>query len=209
MGAAVWSVGCLPVATTCVLDADCAAHSACVAGRCLPEGSVAAISSSRRLLYDPVDVAYVEPRDGATPLRFATLGRGDGAIALLRFSIAVPSDANVIEAYLLLDRSAAAEPAPEPVTLRVGRIVEPWDSRSVSWARQPGVADVGAPLTRVRPGAVHVRLDVRKLVEAWRKKQPNEFGLAVSAEGRTATGVVLALEAGPTEAPPRLELYVK
>jgi hypothetical protein len=56
-----------------------------------------------------------------------------------------------------------------------------------------------------------VRLDVRDLVQKWRRRSGDDFGVAVLAEGESATGMAFAVSpvGGRTLAGPRLELYVK
>jgi hypothetical protein len=49
-----------------------------------------------------------------------------------------------------------------------------------------------------------VRLDVRDLVKIWRRRDRADFGVAVVAEGRSATGVTLAF-APRDVSPDRLE----
>jgi hypothetical protein len=187
----------------CVADVGCGANASCVAGRCLSRGAVAAIATARRLLVEPVDVAYLRPGGATETAGLATLGRGDGALVLLRFSAPLPPETSVVEAYLLMDRAADVEADPVPITLHVERVVDPWQGASASWARQPRLAEVGASETRVLPSSGgFVRLEVRSVVERWRRRAKDEMGLAVVAAGRSATGLAFEL-------PPRLELYVK
>ncbi|MGD0677778.1 MAG: DNRLRE domain-containing protein [Polyangiaceae bacterium] len=156
---------------------------------------MAAISTARRTLVAPVDIAYLEPGlgRGAMP-PVALLGRGDGAVLLLRFALPLPPEAVVLEAYLALRRAPDVEVDPTPVVLHVARVVEPWDGRSVRWALQPRIDEGFAPATRVAPGwGPIVRLDVRDVVERWRRQSRDEWGVAVVAEGRSRSGVAFAL----------------
>jgi hypothetical protein len=174
----------------------------CVAGRCQPTdaGTPAIAEQSdagwlvRRIVLAPVDVAWVRAGDppaiGAVPAVF-TLGRRDGdAILLSRFSAALPQDAKIIEAYLLLRRSRALDSDPAPVSVHAARIVSPWSSASVSWASQPSTEDVRSPTTRIDPaGPLIVRLDVRRIVERWRLHDRRDQGIAVITENTTPTGI--------------------
>ena len=198
----------------CAAESDCGGRASCVAGRCVAHGAVAAIDTARRLLFSPVDMAYLR-RDGE-PGQTGTASLGGvhegGAMVLLRFSASLPPEANVLEAYVVLERATEIDADPIPISLRAERIAEPWDGRSISWARQPRVDEIGAPVTRVSPAAGPlVRLEVRGLVQRWRRRRDDDFGIAVVAEGQSATGVAFAL--GPSSAGervgPRLELYVK
>ncbi|HEY4016077.1 MAG TPA: DNRLRE domain-containing protein [Polyangiaceae bacterium] len=195
------SAGCMTHPRMCASESDCTAQASCVAGRCVAQGATAAIDTARRLVFFPVDVAYVGPGAGGRHDATVTLGRtGDeGAVLLLRFAAPLPPEATVLEAYLVLERPAAIDVDPAPIVLHAVRIVAPWDGRSVTWAGAPRTQEVGAPTTRVFPAAGPlVRLDVRPLVQRWRRRTGNDFGVAVEAEGASAsagttTGVAVAL----------------
>jgi len=183
----------------CVSESDCGAQASCVAGRCVAHGATPAVSTARRLLFEPVDVGWVRRGDGAVG-DVATIGRGDGAVILLRFSIALAPEASVVEAYLLLERVPGIDADPVAMTLHATRIAGAWDSRSLSWARQPLTDEMGAPVTRVVPAAGRlVRLDVGTLVQRWRRRAADDFGLAVVTEGESPTGMPIAL--GPVDVP--------
>jgi hypothetical protein len=196
---------CAPPPRMCASERDCGAQASCVSGRCVAHGAMPAIASARRLVFAPADVAYVargEPHDGAVPA-VATLGRGDGAFVLLRFAVPISPEAVVLEAYVVLDRAANTDADPEPIALQAARVSSRWDGRSVSWATQPRVEDVGAPVTRVAAGERRlVRLDVRELVHRWRRRPGEDFGVAVLAAAgpASASGVDFALVPLPESA---------
>jgi|HubBroStandDraft_4_1064222.scaffolds.fasta_scaffold168259_2 hypothetical protein len=196
----------------CASEGDCGAQASCVAGRCVAHGGVPAIATARRLLFAPVDVAYVSRGDeghAGTPA-LVMLGRGDGALALLRFSVPLAPEAKVLEAYLVLERPPGVETDPTPVSLFAARVLDPWDSHSISWARQPRVQEVGAPVTEVLPASGPlVRIDIRPLVERWRRRMGGDEGIAVVAASKSATGMAIALAAWGDGHGPMLELYVK
>ncbi len=184
------AAGCTPAPRMCAGGADCAGQSSCVAGRCVAPGAAVAISTARRMLYDPLEIGYVH-RGGSDAERpaIAALGRSDGALAFLRFSVALPREAGVVEAYLLLDRVPDVDSDPQPVALHVVRVIDPWDARSLSWAVQPRIEEVGSPVTRVLPASGElVRLDVRAIVERWRRRGGGDFGLAIVGDGAVASG---------------------
>lgn len=198
----------------CAFESDCGGRASCVSGRCVAHGATAAVDTARRLLFLPVDAAYVGGGGDAHDAVTATLGRkhDGGAALLLRFSASLPPEATVLEAYVLLERATDVDVDPTPVTLRAGRVLDPWDSGTVSAARRPRVDDGGAPVTRVFfSGPPLVRLDVRELVQKWRRRSGGDFGVAVLAEGESATGMAFAVSPveGRPLAGPRLELYVK
>jgi hypothetical protein len=146
------------------------------------------------------------------------LGRDDGGTLLLRFEAALPAQANVLEAYLLLERAGEADEDPGLVALHASRVVEPWTGSTVTWAAQPRLADDGGPVTRVAHGSTgFVRLDVRDIVNRWRLRGRGDYGVAIVAEGTTPTGLGFAMlpatsgggSQGVAGEGPRLEVYVK
>jgi hypothetical protein len=191
----------------CDAATSCADGTSCVAGRCQKDGAVASIQASRRILLEPVDVAYVRrgdsPSGGSLPAIFA-LGRnglGDAAL-LLRFSASLPPDAAVVEAYVLLERSDAMDADPVPIALHAARIVEQWDPRVVTWATGPRLEETRSPSSLVPPaGRALVRVDVRAMVQKWHAHDPLDQGIAIVAENSSTTGIAFASG--------RLELYVK
>ncbi|MBX3202806.1 MAG: DNRLRE domain-containing protein [Labilithrix sp.] len=229
--------GCVPRARLCTAASDCADKSACVAGRCQIDKPTAkpAVDSARRVVVRPVDVAYVKsgdgPSGGALPTVFV-LGK-DGGKLFLRFSVAVPATANVVEAYVVLRRSPDVDDDPAPVHLHATRIVDAWQGGSVSWAIQPRSVETRSPSTRVEPGArALVRLDVRELVRHWARREPTDQGIAIVADNETASGSTFALSTlgversstdavgvgraglasasgAPVDAEPYLEIYLR
>ncbi|MBS2015246.1 MAG: DNRLRE domain-containing protein [Deltaproteobacteria bacterium] len=204
---ALVEVGCAPRPRMCTASNECAAQSACVAGRCQPEKANVkpAIDASRRMVVRPVDLAYVRRGEDATVPPLFALGK-DSAVLLLRFAVALPESANVVEAYVVLRRSDAVDDDPSPISLHATRIVDGWQGRSTSWGLLPRQAETKAPSTLVEPGGPSmVRLDVRDLVRQWPKHDPRDQGIAVVADNDTRTGTTFAL--APSE--PFLELYLR
>ena len=214
-------MGCAPRPRLCVASSECASQNACVAGRCQSEKPNAkpAALSARRLVVRPVDLAYVRRGDdrlspdsrGALPPAFA-LGR-DSAVLLMRFKAALPANATIVEAYVVLRRDASVDDEPAPISLHATRIVEGWDARSISFARQPLLAQTRLPTTVVAPnGPSLVRLDVREIVLQWAKHDPSDNGIAVVAENQSPSGTMFAFRSSGAPAPdvePYLELYVR
>jgi hypothetical protein len=189
------AAACVPPPRMCAQESDCGAQASCVAGRCVAHGATPAIDSARRQLFAPVDVGYVRRGDRTRDASFATLGRaGEPSVVFLRFSVPLAPEASVLEAYLLLELATSVDADPVPIVLHAARVIAPWDGRSLSWATQPQVEEIGSPVTRVSPGGSPlVRLDVRDLVQRWRRRGRDELGLAVETEGESVTGVAFAL----------------
>ncbi len=173
-------------------------------------------------------------RGGALPPSF-TLGReSDGEARLyLRFSVPIPKETTVIEAYLLLERTGDLDADPTPITLHTARVVDTWDPRSIAWALQPRIEETRSPSTTITSaGRSRVRLDVKDLVVRWKAHDHSDQGLVVLADSKSPTGVAFAFAPsgnervpgalsdeprGPEGAmadsalglPPELEIYVK
>jgi hypothetical protein len=131
----------------------------------------------------------------------ATLGRGDGATLFVRFSIPLAPETTIVEGYLLLQRAPGLDVDPSRLSLHAARVEGAWDARTLSWARQPSVVEVGAPVTTVdAAGTGPVRLDVRAIVERWRRRERQDAGIAILTEGESRSGVAFAL--APLDVPP-------
>src|SRR5580692_784056 len=133
----------------CASTTECGKTSACIAGRCQPtlkddagRPIPPAISSPqvRRVVVSPTDIAYVSAHGEGNPSDLPPvlmLGRaGDDAALLLRFAVPITDDETVVEAYVLLDRADVVETDPKPISLHAARIIDAWDGRSISYARQ-------------------------------------------------------------------------
>ncbi len=199
LGAVLVSASCVPPPRMCTSEGDCGAQASCVAGRCMAHGATPAIATARRLLVAPEDVGWVR-RGDATGGAVATLGRGDGATVFLRFSVPLPAETSLVEGYLLLQRAPQVDSDPGTLTLHASLVEGPWDRGTLSWGRQPRVVELGAPVTTVATagGGTFIRLDVRAIVERWRRRDRTEGGIAVVSEGQTPSGMPIALEAVDT-----------
>jgi hypothetical protein len=195
--AGLLDVACVARGKMCENASECGASS-CVAGRCQPDAGTPVVETARRLVLEPVDVAYVYPGQGeGEPLpAIALLGQGPARV-LLRFSL--PSlEPEIVEAYVVLQRVDLEARDGAPISLHVDRIVEPWSSRSTRWGLAPRIEDVRAPLTVVTGTADRplVRLDVRDLVRKWKARDPRDQGLAVVSDRGSGSGMAFALVAG-------------
>lgn len=205
----------------CWTPGQCA-PGVCIAGRCALEGRTPAIFEAteagvpavRRLLFAPVDLAYLapgEPPQGGSIPAVVTLGRESDARLLAKFDVPLSEGATIVEAYLLLPVAEGVDVDPagsSPLYLHALRIVDPWDSRSVRWSMQPRTVEVHAPATKVTAaGRPLVRLDVRDIVARWPRREKDDDGIAVVA----TTGSVGSRGPGVAFGMARffLEVYVK
>jgi len=228
----------------CASTTECGKTSACIAGRCQPtlkddagRPIPPAISSPqvRRVVVSPTDIAYVSAHGEGNPSDLPPvlmLGRaGDAAALLLRFEVPITEEESVVEAYVLLDRADVVETDPKPISLHAARIIDAWDGRSMSYARQPRWEETGSPGAIVSgAGRPLVRIDVRALVTHWKTRDPRDQGVVIVADETSRTGMAFAasssvLDQGPTSmlgsipqdetknawapSPPRLELYLR
>jgi len=241
-GSLLVAAACVERDRLCISTVECGTASACVAGRCQalvkddagrPIPPEIASPQVRRLVVAPTDVAYVSASGGGSPSALPpvlVLGKeGDGAALLLRFDAPIAPQESVVEAYVLLDREAVVETDPQPISLHAARIIDAWDGRSISYAREPRWEETGSPGAIVTgAGRPLVRVDVRDLVSHWKERDPRDQGIVIVADQTSRTGMAFAatsavLDEGPTSmlgsapetrarwaaSPPRLELYLR
>jgi hypothetical protein len=200
----------------------CAGRGACVAGRCQSDAGPPQVEQGTRYVSDPVDVACVDDDDttaGALPAS-CTLGRPGGARLLLRFSVPLSDQAEVIEAYVLLHRVAERDPDPAPFSLHASRIVGDWNGSTVRAATLPPLSPTRSADTMVDRSDL-IRVDVREVVKQWRRKDAADRGIVLESSGGHGTGMQVALVPGGSGVAspgaggsgavrgPVLELYVK
>ena len=162
------AASCVPPPRMCAQESDCGSQASCVAGRCVAHGATPAIDTARRLLFAPEDIGYVRRGESTRAGALATFGRaGDPSVAFLRFSVPLAPEANVLEAYVLLERATSVDADEVPIALHVVRVATPWDGRTLSWASQPHVEEMERA-RHARLGVAAgplVRIDVRDLVQ--------------------------------------------
>ncbi len=227
----------------CASTTECGTTSACIAGRCQPTlkddagrpiPPMIASPQVHRVVASPTDIAYVSTNRSGNPSDLPpvlVLGRsGDSAALLLRFAVPIAPEESVVEAYVLLDRADVVETDPKPISLHAARIIDAWDGRSISYARQPRWEETGSPGAIVSgAGRPLVRIDVRDLVTHWKERDPRDQGLVILSDETSRTGMAFAaassvVDEGPTSmlgtvpdesrstwaaAPPRLEVYLR
>ncbi len=239
----VAAAACVERDRLCASATECGTTSACIAGRCQPTlkddagraiPPMIASPQVRRVVAAPIDVAYVSTSRSGKPSDLPpvlVLGRsGDSARLLLRFAVPIAEEESVVEAYVLLDRADVVESDPNPISLHAARIIDAWDGRSISYARQPRWEETGSPGAIVSGGGRPlIRIDVRDLVTHWKERDPRDQGIVILSDDTSRTGMAFAaassvIDEGPTSmlgavpdetrsswaaAPPRLELYLR
>jgi hypothetical protein len=220
--AALPAMSCAPRPVMCQTAAACGPNAACVAHLCQGATTPNVIAKSRRIVRNPTEIAFIA-RDNALaagdlPYTVALGNAGGGpAAVLLRFDM--PSDVEVLEAYLLVDRALDARDG-DGVGVHAERIVGAWSARTATWLDGPELSDVRAPSLLLRRGTpLLVRLDVRPLLARPHGAEPPDQGIALVADTRAGAGASFVLapslssasDADGTSAAraPRLELYVK
>jgi hypothetical protein len=201
-----------PPQRMCTAATDCGGGaSSCVAGRCIATGAVAAISTARRVVYEPVDFGYVRrgAPEASGAATFAALGLAGDPRVFLRFDVPLRADEDIVEAFLAIERAPDVAADPMAIVLHAATVVDRWEGRRLSWGGQPRIVELGLPETPVLPaGGARVRLDVRALLQRWRRGGSRELSVAVLSDGESATGVTFALAPGPVRGP-ELELYIR
>jgi hypothetical protein len=184
----------------------------CVAGRCQSDAGPPQVEQATRYVTEPIDLACIDDEDttsGSVPAS-CNMGRPHGARLLMRFSIPLSDQADVVEAYVLLHRAPDHDPDPAPFSLHASRIVGEWNGQDVRAATLPAFMPTLTANTRVDRSDL-IRVDVRDIVKQWRRKDPSDRGLVLESSGGHGTGMHLAIAPSPSGAArgPVLELYVK
>ncbi|MFO0678803.1 MAG: hypothetical protein U0169_19890 [Polyangiaceae bacterium] len=215
-------VACRPIPEACTAAVGCPGRATCVAGRCVEEGGTPAILGAERVVFRPVDALAVVARDDGTDRPRVVVARKDAPddTVLLRFDVAIPKAARVVEAFVVFDAVNDGTSPPAPVALHLARTSAPWSSRGTTFATRPRLSEVRSPVAIVDPASRgHVRLDARAIVAAWRKDGSADQGVALVADRTSTSGVALATGIldvtavsdgrGPAPDGPRLELYLR
>jgi hypothetical protein len=190
----------------------CGTRGVCVAGRCQSDAGPPQVEQATRYVSEPVDIACIDDDDttsGAAPAS-CNMGRPGGARLLLRFSVPLSEQADVVEAYVLLHRAPDRDADPAPFSLHASRIVGDWNGAQVTAATLPPFMPTLSATTRVDRSDL-IRVDVRDVVRQWRRKDPADRGLVLESVGGHGTGMHVAIAPSPSGAArgPVLELYVK
>jgi hypothetical protein len=203
--------GCAAGEVPCGAAGACAAGRACVVGLCRPLDAAPSPQETTRFVLPPKDVAVIASKGGGAgqPEAFAFGRAANGTVELLlRFEAPWGEGGEVTSAFVVLEPLDGAPAAVTPARVDAAKIIEPWSSQTVSWGRQPRLGPF-AGASSLRPsGRIAARVDVTRIVKAWGKRQSDDHGIALIAEGDDAYGTVFTL--GPTGGQgPRLEAYVR
>lgn len=190
----------------------CGTKGVCVAGRCQSDAGPPQVEQATRYVAEPTDMACIDEDDttsGASPAS-CVMGRPHGARLLLRFSVPLSEQAEVVEAYVLLHRAPDRDPDPAPFSLHASRIVGDWSGATLTAATLPPFVPARSADTRVDRSDL-IRVDVRDIVRQWRRKDPADRGLVLESVGGHGTGMHVAIAPSTNGAArgPVLELYVK
>jgi hypothetical protein len=216
---------CRPRPNMCAEAQDCG-RASCVAGRCQSDAGPPQVDTASRYIYEPVDLACVreeDPEPTAMP-PYCVLGRADSARLLVRYSVPLSDQADVVEAYVVLHKIETVQPDPIPLSLHASRIVGDWRGGSTLAATLPAFEPGRTAETHVGWGDI-VRVDVREIVKKWRRRDPNDRGIVIeatssaSASGsavisgsrENASGMAFAVapSSDGSARVPSLELYLK
>ncbi|MGO8999933.1 MAG: DNRLRE domain-containing protein [Polyangiaceae bacterium] len=158
---------------------------------------------ARRVVVAPVAAVRLAPGDDGSVRQgeaatVATLGRerDAGSMLLLRFSVDLSPETAILDAHVVLDQAPSVDSDPTPITLHAARIVEPWDPRSIAWGRAPRLDDARFPEITLDGARARVRIDVRSLVQRWRRHAPDDQGIAILAGRTSVTGMTFAFADG-------------
>jgi len=211
--AALASVGC--TAETLggrVCAAGCEAGTTCVAGRCRAADAPPSPVNSRRILLEPTDLAVIasSTASGAELPDAVALGRAeDGTVELLlRFSAAFREGTEVMSAFVLLEPAPGAQAQATPTSVEMARILEPWQPTTVSWGRQPRLAIPALASVTPAPPDRPLRVDVTQLVREWKKRMPDDHGIALLVRGNSPVGTPYSTGMSFGHGP-RLEVYLR
>src|SRR5262249_38439431 len=127
----------------------------------------------------------------------------------LRFEPTLKQEDDIVEAYVLVCPVAAST----TLTLHVADVTTSWTDRSTLQPARLTAHEVGLPRTHVGTavGQCPIRMDIRELVQSWKKSSRTTRAVALRAEGSAGGGMRIALrpDGEGSVREPSLELYVR
>ncbi len=201
----------LPGPQVCSATYTCPDKQLCVLGRCRKASRVPITDKASRQVMAPVDVAQISSgsKGGLEIPEILVLGRQDDGPSklLLRFALKLPKKTKLQRALLVLEPLPKCTRLPGRLRLELSHILSPWNSKSVSWARQPKMSLPMAAADQPAVPPKPIRLDVTELVRQWAQHRSRYHGLALIASGTSPSGVCYASGLSWGQGP-RLELYL-
>lgn len=198
------SEACAPRPLMCDRPNQCPSQAACVAGRCEVTSLAPRVRDAERRVFEAEAVAYVT-RDNVLTSGEARLG--NGGMLFLRFAPAIAKEAQLIEAYVLVER-IEDDANFTPFTLRASPVASPFGAQTIQWSRFPSIGLSRSAETRVFELSPHiVRIDVLDIVQKWRNGS-EAYGIAIESSGK-GRGAPFALSAARASFGPRLEVYLR
>lgn len=163
------------------------------------------------LTFEPVDLAYFaegEVRAQASLGEALVIGRrGHSSQLVMRYAVAVPPEAKLQRALLVMDPLPRCPRQPGRIRLEVSHVLAPWNSSELSAARRPELSlPMHAGDVTVTPPRA-LRLDVTDVVRAWAEHRSRYHGLALHGVGDSATGACFTSGVAWGRGP-RLEIYL-
>jgi len=202
--ALVGGAACTPRPLMCDRPNQCPSATMCTAGRCEVSSRAPRIHDAERRIFEVEAVAYVT-REGVAHSGEAPIS--DGGVLFLQFAPAFPKGAQLVEAYVLLDR-AEDDANLIPFTLRASPVASPFSVKTIQWSRFPSIGLSRSAETRIFELTPHtIRVDVLDIVQKWRDGA-EPYGIAIESRGGGRGGGV-ALSGRGGAFGPRLEVYLR
>jgi hypothetical protein len=204
-------IGCGARTAPCVAQETCPAGQTCLAGRCSSMGSELAPPDAQRIVVPASEIAVVSSRGNDRPLPSEIpLGRAPNGsiVVLLRFPTPWGNRVRIASAFLTLEPLPGSLPESQAVPVSVARVLDPWSSSDVSWARLPRLSapEVRALASPSPPKTL--RIDVTPIVRRWARGRATDQGLALTAAGEAPAGATYATGVFGA-AGPRLDVYLR
>jgi hypothetical protein len=201
----------VPGPAVCSERESCDGDGVCVMGRCRKKATMPVSTDAPRLVFEPLDLAWVDgtgvrgPKDVAST--FVLGKRGERVALYLRFAVEIPPDRRMQRAVLELEPMPRCARRPGRVALSLAQVLAPWQSSEVTVGDQPRL---GLPMRLADMSVTPARglqLDVTELVRQWQQHAKRYHGLALTAAGDSDSGACFSsgLELGHG---PQLHIYL-
>ncbi|MCL2822761.1 MAG: DNRLRE domain-containing protein [Polyangiaceae bacterium] len=210
MACVLTAPGCARQARVCATSAACGDGSVCFAGQCRKAKAGVVPLSSQRVVLEPIDVSVVSSRRSEINSSYVSFGKkgwGD-VVVLMRFPAPFSDSTRVVSAHLVMDPPPGSTPGPSPVGIRIARVVDPWESGSVTWGTLPTLSSPSTMFWVSSWGGRSLRVDVTGQVRRWREQRGDDHGIALRSAAQNEIGETYSLGTGDGRGP-RLDVYVR